>query len=173
MYVQWPKGREGGVWKSLLQWTRNSYCICTQNPSGKTSVNAVGLFLKASMGHCTPWKNWKKRKKEEEENHWRKHTPAAGFLRCAEIASFGLTPTFPMLPTHALHDLVSTSFWIRRDFLSCFKMLSLKWRNTSLDRHHLGYPSGQCGIAYEKRSSWRGLLFGGEDQVSSPLSTRV
>lgn len=43
-------------------------------------------------------------------------------------------------------------------------MLSLKRRNTSLDHHHLGYPSGQCGFAYEKR---------GHPDVGSSLVVKI
>lgn len=102
------------------------------NPPKENKCECHTTFVRASMGRCTPSKNWKKRKrkkKKKRENHWRKHKIAASFLRCAEIVSFGVTPSL-CYAVHASYILVNASFWIKRYFISCFKMLYLKWRIT-------------------------------------------
>lgn len=69
--IKWPKGREGSEnrtkqnKKPTTEWTRNSYCICTQNPSSKTSVNATEI-LKSKYGTLHTFEKLKKGEKEKK-----------------------------------------------------------------------------------------------------------
>ncbi|KAI5169018.1 Histone-Lysine N-Methyltransferase Setd5 [Manis pentadactyla] len=59
------KGEEE-VWKSLLERIRNSYCICTRNPSERTIVDATRLF-KSKYGTLHSFEKLEKRKDKRGE----------------------------------------------------------------------------------------------------------
>lgn len=124
-YLRVRKGLEKLIWmhKEFLLHLHTK-------PTKRKQVSMSHDFCKSKYGTWYTFETLEKEKKEKkEENHWRKHKIAASFLRCAEIVSFGVTPSL-RYAVHASYILVNASFWIKRNFISCFKMLYLKWRIT-------------------------------------------